>query len=204
MAERVAASRLVTSRSSLSNPDLAERAGLGVRVFSFLLDSLVLFAFTMLFATAAFLDIFFRSDSGKSNPSDAAIWTGVAVLVAAVPCWLVFNLFLGARRGQTVGQYVLGLRVRREDGRAPGIARLVLYWLALHPVLFHPLLTLFWGLLAYVSLSLSGSPTLVLGSLFVALLSLVGPIVALISISADAGRRGLHDRVAGVVVLKLE
>jgi uncharacterized RDD family membrane protein YckC len=204
MAERVAASRLATSRRSPSTPDLALRAGLGVRAFSFLLDSLVLFAFTMLFATAAFLDIFFRSDSGKSNPSDAAIWTGVAILVAAVPCWLVFNLILGARRGQTVGQYVLGLRVVREDGRTPGIVRLLIYWLALHPVLFHPLLTLFWGLLAYVSLSLSGSPTLVLGGLFVALLCLAGPIVALITISGDGGRRGLHDRVAGVVVTKLE
>src|SRR5437868_1640121 len=204
MAERVAASRLITPRSSLSNSDIAARAGLGVRTLSFLLDSLVLFAFTMLFATAAFLDIFFRSDSGKSNPSDAAIWTGVAILVAAVPCWLVFNLLLGVRRGQTVGQYVLGLRVLREDGRRPGPGRLILYWLALHPVLFHPLLTFFWGLLAYVSLSLSGSPTLVLGGLFVALLCLAGPIVALLSISGDGGRRGLHDRVAGVVVTKLE
>ena len=204
MAERVAASRLAASRKAVSSAGGGARAGLGVRALSFLLDSLVLFAFTMLFATAAFLVIFLRSDSGKSNPSDAAIWTGVAVLLAAVPAWLFFNLLLGLKRGQTAGQYILGLRVMREDGRRPAAGRLLLYWLALHPVLFHPLLMVFWGLLAYVSLSLSGSSTLVLAGLLVCVLCLLGPLVALVTIAADEGRRGLHDRVAGLVVTKLE
>src|SRR5207249_11422924 len=128
--ERVAAGRIVASRRRVATSSRNARAGLGARVLAYLLDSLVLFAFTMVFATACFLQIFFRSDSGRENPSDAAIWLGVTILIAAVPCWLALNLVLGLRRGQTVGQYVLGLRVMKEDGGSPGPARLLLYELA--------------------------------------------------------------------------
>lgn len=203
MAERVAASRFGASRASvLSGVD--RRAGFGARLFSFLLDSVVLFAFTMLFAAAAFLNIYLRTDSGNLDPSDATIWTSVAILIAAVPSWLLLNLIVAVRRGQTVGQYVVGLRVVKEDGGRPGPLRLLLYFVALHPVLFHPLLACSWALLSYVTLSLSGNVALVLGSLAVTLLSLMGPFVALATIAGDSGRRALHDRIAGVLLTKLE
>ena len=75
MAERVAASRLATPRKATPTTGAGPRAGLGTRALSFLLDSLVLFAFTMLFATASFLDIFFRSDSGKAKGRINTPWT---------------------------------------------------------------------------------------------------------------------------------
>jgi uncharacterized RDD family membrane protein YckC len=205
MAERLAASRLAArghARAGHATFD-DEHAGLGVRFLAYLLDSLVLFGFTMLFATAAFLTLFLRSDYGNVNPSDGAIWTTTAILMLTVPGWLVFNLALGLRRRQTLGQYVMGLGIRKEDDDAPGLLRLIVYNLGLHPLLFHPLLAGFWAAFAYIALALSGNEAIVLSSMAVGLLCLVAPFVGLIYALGNEGRRGIHDRIAGIKVVRL-
>jgi uncharacterized RDD family membrane protein YckC len=206
MAERLATSRLAARRQARTGATtLNDRhTGLGARFVAYLLDTLVLFGFTMLFATVAFLHLFLRTDYGNDNASDAAIWTTMAVLMLTVPGWLIFNLGLLLRRRQTIGQYVVGLSIEKEDGGEPGLARLILYNLALHPLLFHPLLSVFWGGFAYVALALSGSEAVVLASFAVALLCLVAPLIGLFYASGNAGRRALHDRIAGIRVVRLQ
>jgi uncharacterized RDD family membrane protein YckC len=205
MAERLAVSRVARSRTaSRAGTAFNDYAGLGARVLAFVLDSLVLLAFAMGFVALAFLNIFLGSDSGRENPSDDQIWTSVVILVAIVPAWLLFNYVLTMKRGQTVGQYVVGIGIMRENNTDPSPGRLLLYWLALHPVLYHPLLAPFWALLAYVSLALTGSLTVILAGLALGILFLVAPVVALVSIAGGGGRRGLHDRVAAIKVVRLE
>ena len=208
MAERFATSRLVAkSQTNVNAGHVSEgpdHAGLGVRIVAYFIDSLVLVGFTSLFVAAAGVNVYLRSESGRENPSDAAIWDSVAILMATVPAWLLLNLLLDLRRGQSIGQYMLGLRVARGDGGEPGTARHLLHWLALHPLLFHPLLAGFWLLFAYVSISLSGSELLFVGSVTVALLCLLAPLACFFFALRDSQRRGLHDWIAGTKVVSIE
>jgi uncharacterized RDD family membrane protein YckC len=204
MAERVAASRLVASPSELETHDSERRAGIGPRFFSFFVDSIVLFAFTMAFATAAMLNILFHTDSGRTTLSDGTAWVSVAIVIATAPAWLLANLVLLARRGQTVGQYVAGLRVVRDDDGRPRMGQSLVYLLALHPLVFHPLLALSWCTLAFIAVSFFHSDTLLIGAIVIVVLSVLAPLVAIISISADGGRRAMHDRIAGLAVVRVE
>ena len=204
MAERLAVSRLSVQRKANFAPQAQEHANLGARVFAYAVDSLVLFAFTMLFVSAAFLNVFFRSDSGRTNPSDAVLWDSVAILMATVPAWLLFNLLLTLRRGQSVGQYIVGLRLVRERGSSPGLLRILVYWLALHPLLFHPLLAAFWIILGLVSVSLAESQVAFIGSVAVALLCLIAPLAGFLFALGDSERRGIHDWIAGTKLVRIE
>jgi len=211
MAERLAASGLAANGRARANDALGgrgvsmsnEQAGLRIRLLAYLLDSVVLFAFTMLFATASFLNIFLRSDYGEGHVSDGAGWTSVAILMAAIPAWLAANLALLSVRGQTVGQYVLGLGVVTEAGVPPRLGRLVLYWLALHPLLYHPVFSGFWLLFAFAALGLSENAFAVAASLAIALLCLLAPLGGLLFASLDPRRRAIHDRLAGIRVVHL-
>jgi uncharacterized RDD family membrane protein YckC len=204
MAQRTAASRLAAGTPSGIDSFADDHAPLTSRLLAYVLDSIVLFGVTMLFAAASFFNIFFRSDSGRGNPSDAAYWDSVIILLATVPCWLLLNLILTWRRGQTIGQYVLGLRVQTEEGYDAGLGRLLVYWLALHPLLFHPLTAGFWLLLAYTSFVLSQADALTIAGLAVAFLCLVGPLVSTLFLLSDPRRRAIHDRVAAIRVVRLE
>jgi len=157
----------------------------------------------MLFAAAAFLNIFIGTDYGEGDLSDATAWTGVAILMATIPAWLALNLLLGIARGQTVGQYVLGLRAVGEDGQEPSGMRLIGYWLALHPLLYPPAFTILWLLFAYTALGLSESTVAVVASLALALLCLLAPLGGLVFALADRQRRAIHDRLAGMQVVRV-
>jgi uncharacterized RDD family membrane protein YckC len=205
MAERLAAALGSASRPRTSEnyADEDRRASLPTRILAYILDSVLLFGFTMAFATASFLVVFLRTDEGEGHISDSTAWIAVAILVATIPAWFVFSLIMGLRRGQTVGQYVMGLRVVTEDDRPPGLSRLLAYWLALHPLLFHPILGGSWLALAYVSISLSDSTVVFVVALALTLFCLVGPIAGLLFALADPQRRALHDRLAGTKVVRL-
>jgi uncharacterized RDD family membrane protein YckC len=178
----------------------SEPAGLGSRVMAYVLDSVFLFAFTMLFATASFLNIYLRSDSGRDNASDGTIWLSVYMLLLTVPAWFLFNLALTSRRGQTVGQYVMGLRLASEDEAPLTPKRLATYWLALHPLLFHPMLAGFWLLFAWVAISISENDLLLVLGLALAFICLLAPLASLAFAALDRQHRGVHDRLAGVRV----
>lgn len=204
MAERLAGSRLALNADTVP-PHAPEEgyAGLGQRCMAFAVDSVLLFGFCMAFGTAAFLVIFLSSDTGRTNITDREEWAFVGFLLATFPAWLVFNVLLMATRGHTVGQYVIGLRTVSETGERLDPARTALYWLALHPLLFHPLLALPWGLFAVLGVTIAGSEWLFVFALAMAFLCLVTPVVSLIFVATDARRRGIHDRLVRVKVVQL-
>ena len=182
----------------------SEPASLGSRLLAYGLDSVFLFAFTMLFATASFLNIYVHSDSGRDNASDGTIWLSVYMLLLTVPAWFLFNLVLTSRRAHTVGQYVFGLRLETMDQPPLTAKRLAAYWLALHPLLFHPILAGFWLLFAWVAISLSESDLLFVLGLTLAFLSVLAPLAGLIFALLDRQHRAIHDRLAGVRVCRLD
>jgi uncharacterized RDD family membrane protein YckC len=204
MAERAVGSRLAANAEA-GAPEVRqeELAGLGQRCVAYAIDSLLLFGVCMLFAAAAFLVIFLGSDSGRSSISDGEEWAFVAFLLATFPAWYVFNVALSSSMGFTVGQYVVGLRAVDESGGGPETLRAALYWLALHPLLFHPLLALPWGLFAALSVTIAGSEVLFILALAMVFLCLVVPLAGLVFMAIDPQRRGIHDRLAGIRVIRL-
>jgi uncharacterized RDD family membrane protein YckC len=198
------AMRGFAARAADELPAVPEHASLTSRCLAYFLDSLVLFGFTMVFVTVSFLNIFLRSDSGQSDPSDVTIWQSAVLLMLTVPAWFLFNVVFARRRGQSVGQFVVGLRPLNARGNSPGLLRLVVYWLALHPLLFHPVLAAFWFLFAYVVLTLSESGPVVITLVAVGFISLIAPFANLLFALGDPQRRGIHDLVAGVRVVRIE
>jgi uncharacterized RDD family membrane protein YckC len=182
----------------------SEPAGLASRLVAYLLDSVFLFAFTMLFATASFLNIFLRSDSGRDTASDGAIWLSVYMLLLTVPAWGLFNWALTSRKSHTVGQYVMGLRLTSADEASLTPRRLTAYWLALHPLLFHPMLAGFWLLFAWVAISISENDALLIVGLALAIICILAPLASLAFAAFDRQHRGVHDRLAGVRVCRLD
>lgn len=180
-----------------------EHAGLGARCLAYAIDSVLLFGVCMLFGTAAFLVIFIGSDSGRSNITDRQEWAFVGFLLATFPVWYAFNVVLGATKGFTVGQYVMGLRAATETGRPAEPLRMAAYWLALHPLLFHPLMALPWGLFAALAVTIAGSEVLFILALAMAFLCLVAPLAGLLFMALDPQRRGIHDRLAGIRIIRL-
>jgi uncharacterized RDD family membrane protein YckC len=205
MAERLADSGMLASASSNASPiEDDDRASLGARALAFILDSVLLFGFCMAFGAAAFLVIFVGSDTGRNTISDGEEWGFVAFLLATFPAWFAFNVGLMSMRGHTVGQYVIGLRTVRADGGKPSANQVGLYWLALHPVLFHPFLALPWLLFATLGVTFASSEALFVFALAIALLCLVGPLVNIIFVAIDPQRRGVHDRLGGIKVARLQ
>ncbi len=204
MAERVAGSRLAVNTDTAS-PQVPEedQAGLGQRCLAFTVDTVLLFGFCMAFSAAAFLVIFLGSDTGRSNITDREEWAFVAFLLATFPAWFVFNVGLVSMRGFTVGQYVMGLRTVTTTGAPLTPGRVALYWVALHPLLFHPFLALSWGLFATLGITIASSSALFVLALAMAFLCIVTPLVSLIFVALDPQRRGIHDRLAGMRVIQL-
>lgn len=180
-----------------------DQASLGQRCLAYAIDSLLLFGFSMAFSAAAFLVIFLGSDTGRSNITDDEEWAFVAFLLATFPAWLVFNVVLMSKRGHTVGQYVMGLRAVDEAGSGPTLGKVVLYWAVLHPLLFHPLLALPWGLFATLGVTIAGSELLFVFALAMVFLCLVTPFVTLIFVAIDPQRRGIHDRLARIRIVQI-
>jgi uncharacterized RDD family membrane protein YckC len=206
MAEPLAASRMPSRLVAQTKPDQGDalEGVLGSRVVAYLIDSVIIGIVAIAFIGIGFGILLLKTHGGTSDVPDSALWGFVYASLAAVPATAILNFVLLLRRGQTVGQYIIGLRVVREDRGNAGFPQLMLYMVGLHPLVFHPLLAAFWALLAYVALSLTSSDVLVLGSLGIAILCVAGPLVALISGGPDGGRRGLHDRLAGLMVVRVE
>jgi len=198
MAERLVASG-VRARIRADVPEGA--AGLGARALAYIMDSIVLFAFTMLFLTLAGMVIFISSDFGEENASDSAFTGLVLVLLATIPCWLLLNVVLLLKRGQTVGQYVMGLRLLTDGSTQPNAKRILASWLMLHPLLYHPIFSGLWVLVGFYLLD---GGLLLLCCLALALLSLLAPIAALLFALIDPEHRALHDRLAGTKVVRLD
>ena len=201
MAEQLAASRLAAASAGRPPAIDANRAGLPTRLLAYVLDSIVLFAFTMLFAAMAGGNMYLSTHGGDRAITDSAEWTSIGIFIAAMPAWLILMVVLSVLRGQTPGQFVLGLRIVAEDGSKPSPGRLTVYWLALHPLVFHPMFGGGWVVLAWAALL---SQAVFLLSLALAILCFVAPLASLIFAVIDRQHRTIPDRLAGLKVVRLE
>ena len=81
---------------------------------------------------------------------------------------------------------------------------MVVYWMALHPLLFHPIIGVFWLLVSYLSVVETANDVLLYGSMALAGLGLLAPFAGFLFAIGDPRHRGIHDRIAGVKVVRLE
>lgn len=204
MAERLAASRLAVNHdASAEYAPTDDHAGVGVRIVAFAIDSAVLVGVASLFAAVAFGVILVGSDGGRSNITDGQEWGLMAILFLTLPVWFVAMLLFITHKGATVGQYVMGLGILNAEDEAPKLKRVAAYLVALHPVVFHPVMAALWFLFGWLSVSLAENELLFTVCLALAFASLLGPFVNLGFILADPERRGIHDRLAGQRVVRL-
>jgi uncharacterized RDD family membrane protein YckC len=180
-------------------------ARLNARISAYLIDSAVLLGFIFIFFIIAGLILLLNSDLGKHDAPDSAYYAFMAVLLGGtIIGWTLFNVALIAWRGQTVGKYIIGIRTVSEDGRALRPGRAFLRWIALHPLLFHPLLLPVWAAFALLATFVTLSQLVLVITLALLLLWIVSPAVALATVLLDPSRRALHDRLAGTIVVHLD
>ncbi len=177
-------------------------AGLEPRLVAFIFDTIILLAFLALFAIVAMFQLLARSNFGDADPPDSAYYAALGIIAGVVPFWLAFNVWLLSWRGQTIGKYIVGLRIERADGTGPpGFRRTFARTLLLDPILFHPLLAVPWALLVVYGTMLTSNTLVLIATMTVLLLSLVASPIALAAMLSDSRRRALHDRIAGTLVV---
>src|SRR3990170_3782942 len=154
------------------------RARLEARLVAFLVDSVVLLTFVLVFMALAGLLLLLTSDFAEEDPPDSSFYAILGIVMAVIPLWLAFNVALCRWRGQTVGQYVADIRVMHEDGRPLGVSTCLARFLLLHPLLFHPFLALPWLLTSAITTSLTISYAVLVITLALVFLSLASPLLA--------------------------
>ncbi len=205
MAERLVGPGIaVEMDASTGYANDTDHAGAGARILAYLIDSVVLFCFSIVFLVAASLVLFLDSDQGREEISDGEGWAVVALLLANLPAWVLCSLFLCLKRGQTVGQYLMGLSIVAEDGSQPRVKSLLAYWLALNPLVFHPIMSAVWLFLVWLLLAKTTNELMVIIAGSMALLCFVAPVAGLAFMLSDPQRRTLHDRLSGLRVQRLQ
>ncbi|MDP3766485.1 MAG: RDD family protein [Dehalococcoidia bacterium] len=180
-------------------------AHLNARISAYLVDSVVLVAFILIFLVIGGAVLLFSSDLGSGDPPDSAYYGSLAVFLGgSLLSWTAFNLALMRWRGQTTGMYVLGIKIVREDDDELTTGRTFLRWFGLHPLLFHPLLLPVWAILSLLVVSLTLSQVALIVTLTLALLCLASPAGSLAAMLLDSERRALHDRLARTLVVHLD
>jgi uncharacterized RDD family membrane protein YckC len=176
-------------------------AGLEARVVAFIFDTVVLLAFLAFFAMVAMFQLLARSNFGDSDAPDSAYYASLGIVAGVVPFWLLFNTWLLSWRGQTIGKYIVGIHIARNDGGRIGVPRAFARLLLLDPVLFHPLLAVPWALLVVYGTMLTQNTVVLVATATVLALSIIAAPVALAAILTDGRRRALHDRIVGTLVV---
>lgn len=139
------------------------------------------------------------------DASDPTLYGFLAIIGLGVPsAWTALSLLVLLKRHQTPGQYVAGLRVAREDGAPLSRRDILTWWFCLNPTLFSWPMAIVTGfpLAGVLSLLLSRATIAVFGALVV--LCVLAPLAALFAAATDGRRRGLHDRIAGTIVVPAE
>lgn len=180
-------------------------AHLNARISAYLVDSVVLLAFILVFFVIGGSVLLLSSDLGKGDAPDSAYYASVAVFLGgSLLAWTLFNLALMRWRGQTAGMYVIGIKAVGEDEPALTTRRTLLRWFGLHPLLFHPFLLPIWAVFSLLVVSFTLNQVVLVVTLALVLLCLVSPAASLLAALLDSERRTLHDRLAHTLVVHLE
>lgn len=180
-------------------------AHLNARISAYLVDSVILLAFILVFFVIGGSVLLLTSDLGQGDAPDSAYYASIAIFLGgSLLSWTVFNLALMRWRGQTTGMYVIGIRTVSEDGSALTTGRTFLRWFGLHPLLFHPFLLPVWAIFSLLVVSFTLNQVVLVVTLALVLLCLVSPAASLLAMLFDAERRALHDRLARTLVVHLE
>jgi hypothetical protein len=175
------------------------------RVSGYVVDMVIFAAVAMMVIVVAGAVILLATDGAEQDATNRELYTFVAIIGLGTPLiWTVLNVALLVTRGQTGGQYVAGLRARRENGDSLDVGAALTWWFCFNPLLFSWPMALVAGapLAALLALVLNVFALFVLA--LVVLVCVAAPIVAFVSALADGDDRALHDRVAGVVVSAAE
>ena len=176
-------------------------AGLQARLLAFIFDTVILVAFLALFGMIAMFQLLARGNFGDSEPPDSAFYAAIGIVAGVIPFWLLFNVWLLSWRGQTVGKYIVGIRIARSDGGRLGGFRALFRMFLLNPLLFHPVLTVPWTLLVILGTQQTGNAVVLFTTATVLVLSVLATPVALATVLADRKRRALHDRIVDTLVV---
>ena len=180
-------------------------AHLNARVSAYLVDSVILVAFVLVFFVIGGAVLLFTSDLGRGDPPDSAYYAGIVVFIGgSLLAWTIFNLALVRWRGQSAGMYVVGIRAVSETGSSISWQQAVLRWFGLHPLLFHPFLLPVWGVLSLLVVSLTLSQVVLIVTLALVMLCIAAPLVGIGTMLLDSERRALHDRLARTTVVHME
>jgi uncharacterized RDD family membrane protein YckC len=180
-------------------------AKLNARISGYIVDSVILLAFVLVFFVIGGSILLFTSDLGSGEAPDWAYYAFLAVFLGGtLIVWSVFNVALLAWRAQTAGMYVVGVRTVLDDGSSLTSGRALLRWFGLHPLFFHPLLLPVWAMLSLLLVSLIVNQVAVIITVTLVLLCAVSPVAGLLAMIFDPERRGLHDRLSRTIVVHID
>ncbi len=170
---------------------VAKLASLEMRAIAFVLDLVILFICASLFFAIAGFVLLASTDFGDSDPTDAAFNAFVVIWGSSVVVWTLLEIVPTALRGQTIGKAIMGLKVVRRNGRAPGLWRSAVRFLGylVAPLLL--MLAFFTGMLG------DTIPRMVV--LGIDLVILVGGFGM---VFFTRGRRALQDYAASTYVIE--
>src|SRR5438105_1664149 len=78
-----------------------------------------------------------RTNWAESDATDPDFYTFLSIIGIGIPViWSGLTLTLLRTRSQTVGQYVAGMRMVREDGMRLSTRDALLWWICVNPLLF--------------------------------------------------------------------
>jgi uncharacterized RDD family membrane protein YckC len=183
----------------------SQAAHLRARIGGYVVDMVIFGALVMIMTVLAGFILLASIDWGTQDPTDPQLYMFLAIIGLGIPIvWIVLNLGLLFRRGQTGGQYVAALRMTKEDGATIGPREALTWFFCFNPLLFSWPMTFIAGfpLVTVISL-ISSSLTIVVFGVVVTL-CVVCPVIALLSAAIDRNNRALHDRVAGVIAVPSE
>jgi uncharacterized RDD family membrane protein YckC len=186
-----------TRRVTVGRAQSAPRARAWLRLVAYVVDWLVTVIIASVLVSIGGLQLYLASDRGTTDPPDWAVYVFLGIALLALPIWLVMTLAGWSTSGRSIGKLATGLRIVDRRGRRPGflrsLLRVAVYCVENTPFVVAP---------AVVALQLVADEALPAWSLPVALLLLLGAMVALLPALVSRGGRTLHDLAAGTTVVE--
>jgi uncharacterized RDD family membrane protein YckC len=194
---------------TLSAAQLRQPVGYGLayasfesKVVAYFLDLLVLAGVLLLLIALFLLPLVFATDSGADDLPDWAVWSVIPIVPTFILFTLLYYVGLWVSAGQTLGQMILSIRVVRRDGYKVGFSRAFLRYLALAVPSIFVFLAIFslWAAIVLFDVTSGGIDSFG-ATIGVFLLIAIAGIGGFLYSLVDGEHRGLHDILAGTVVV---